>query len=266
MEILIYITVFIFAVLIYIQLEHSKDFEINKDELYFNNLPASFDRLKIAHLSDLHVSKYGKREDKIKETLKQEKPDIIFITGDFVNDSKGVKPCLNTMEGIEAPLGVWAVWGNNDNDLTDDKLKEGLEKLGIKILKNTGEKVTVKDDHIWITGVDDPHKEKDDLKKALEGIDKKSFKILLAHSPQIIVKAEKEDIDMIFSGHTHGGQVRFPFLGAIYSHTKGALKYSMGKFRINKTQMFVSRGMGMSILPIRFLCPAEMTFFTMKKI
>jgi len=263
MEILLLI---IFIFLIYIQIKHSKDFEISRDELYFEHLPPSLDGLKIAHLSDLHITGYGKKEDKIKKILKEEKPDIIFITGDFVSDKHGVKPCLKTMEGIEAPMGIWAVWGNNDNELTDNELKEGLEKYGIKILNNRSEKITLKNDHLWIIGVDDPHEEKDDLEKALEGVDKENFKILLAHSPQIIIKAEKEDIDMIFAGHTHGGQVRFPFFGTLYSHTRVALKYSIGKCRLNKTQMFVSRGMGMSLIPIRFLCPAEMSFFTMKKI
>ncbi len=266
MNILLYIIIFLLLICIYIQFERSKDFDVTQKNLYFPDLPDKFNGLKIIHLSDLHVSKYGKREEKIRHIIKEEKPDIIFITGDFVSNSWGITPCLKTIDGIEAPLGVWAVWGNNDNGLKAKvkRLKEGLDRAGIKILTNENTLIKLKDSKIRLIGVDDPHRKKDNLKLAMEGTSEEEFKILLAHSPVIIKKAADMGINLVLAGHTHGGQIRFPFLGAIYNHTWDLFRYSAGMFRVKSTTMYVSRGLGMSVIPIRFLCNAEFIIFTLK--
>lgn len=263
--ILIYIITVVFLICLYIQFERSKDFELVREELELKNLPEEFENLKIIHLSDLHVSKYGKREEKIKRICREEKPDIIFITGDFVSNSYGIRPCLKTLEGIAAPLGVWAVWGNNDNHLKTGDLQEGISKLEIKILKNENTLLKIKSGQIRLIGVDDPYKRKDDLPGAMKNVASEETKILLAHSPEIINKAVKAGVDMVFAGHTHGGQIRFPLVGSVYNHTWNLFKYSGGKYRVGMTQMYVSRGLGMSVIPVRFLCPAELTVFTLKK-
>ncbi|MEQ8223540.1 MAG: metallophosphoesterase [Candidatus Eremiobacterota bacterium] len=267
MNILLYLIIFLLLLCIYIQFERSKNFDVTKKDLSVPDLPDGFNGLKIIHLSDLHVSKYGKREERIRHIIKEEKPDIIFITGDFVSNSWGITPCLKTIDGIAAPLGVWAVWGNNDNGLKAKvkRLKEGLDRAGIKILTNENILIKLKDSKIRLIGVDDPHRKKDNLKLAMEGTSEEEFKILLAHSPVIIREAADMGINIVLAGHTHGGQVRFPFLGAIYNHTWDLFRYSAGMFRVKSTIMYVSRGLGMSVIPIRFLCNAEFIIFTLKK-
>ncbi len=267
MNILLYVIIFLLLICIYIQFERSKNFDVTKKDLSFSDLPDEFNGLKIIHLSDLHVSKYGKREERIRHIIKEEKPDIIFITGDFVSNSWGITPCLKTLEGIGAPLGIWAVWGNNDNGLKakGKRLKEGLDSFGIKILNNENTLIELKDSKIRLIGVDDPHRKKDNLKLAMEGTSEGEFKILLAHSPVIIREAAQMGMNLVLAGHTHGGQVRFPLLGAIYNHTWDLFKYSAGMFRVKSTIMYVSRGLGMSVIPIRFLCNAEFIIFTLKK-
>jgi predicted MPP superfamily phosphohydrolase len=267
MNILLYIIIFLLLIFIYIQFERSKNFEVTKKDLHVPHIPEGFNGLKIIHLSDLHVSKYGKREERIKHIIKEEKPDIIFITGDFVSNSWGITPCLKTLDGTGAPLGVWAVWGNNDNGLKEKgkRLKEGIARCGINILTNENTLIELNGSTIRLIGVDDPHRKKDDLTMAMEGTSEGEFKILLAHSPVIIRKAADMGINLVLSGHTHGGQVRIPLLGAIYNHTWDLFRYSAGMFRVKSTQMYVSRGLGMSVIPIRFLCNAEFIIFTLKK-
>ncbi|HPZ10514.1 MAG TPA: metallophosphoesterase [Candidatus Eremiobacteraeota bacterium] len=262
---MIYFFAFILFLLLYIQFERSKSFEVIRDILYIPDLPEDMEDLKIIHLSDLHVSKYGKREIRIKEIVEEEKPHVIFITGDFVSNYRGITPCLKTMEGIKAPLGVWAVWGNNDNQLKTDRLKKGLSELDIQVLNNENRILRFRDSELRLIGVDDPHKKKDNLEEAMKDVSSCETTILLSHSPVIIHKASIKGIKVVLAGHTHGGQVRIPLLGAIYNHTWDLFRYSSGKFKVNSTQMYVTRGLGMSLIPIRFLCPAELTVFKLKR-
>lgn len=250
---------------LYIQFQRSKDFEITELEISINNLPSEFQGLKIAHISDLHTSKFGFREEKIIKVCREEKPDIILITGDFVSNSYGIDPCLKTMRDINAPMGVWAVWGNNDNNLKTDRLEKGLKKLGFNILVNENSLLKKDKDCIRLIGVDDPYKRKDDLESAMKGVKEDEIKILLAHSPEIFPKSWKYKTDLVLAGHTHGGQIRFPLIGTVYNHTWNLVKYSGGYFKEKGTQMYVSRGLGMSVIPVRYLCPAELAILTLKK-
>jgi len=157
---------------------------------------------------------------------------------------------------------VFAVLGNHDTEL----VKNYLTASGIRVLDNEHEKIFLGKDYIYLIGVDDPWTGRDDLARAMEGTEKDGLKILLAHSPDIIDKAAKQKIDLVLVGHTHGGQVNIPFLGElIQSLLKYGQQYTKGLFKIDSTYLYVNRGIGTSVFPIRFNCPPEITLIELRK-
>ncbi|MCS6884626.1 MAG: hypothetical protein NZ558_04290, partial [Blastocatellia bacterium] len=138
---------------------------------------------------------------------------------------------------------------------------------GIRILRNSHERLERNGAAIYLIGVDDPHLWMDDLKKALRGVPADACKILLAHSADIWEEAVRSGVDLILSGHTHGGQVRLPLLGALIANTRKIPRaYAAGLFDLtDHTQLFVNRGLGHSTLPLRFLCRPQVAIVTLRK-
>lgn len=234
-----------------------------------NNLPRSFDGARIVHLTDFHSLWFGPRERRVLKILEELEPDFVFITGDFVDpvtkaitdrDLASVKIFWEKL-GTEYKNRIFGVLGNHDTVL----VKSYLIDSGIRVLDNENEKIFLGKDYLYLIGVDDPWTGRDDLSKAMEGIESGRPKILLAHAAEIIYDAVEKNIDLVLVGHTHGGQVNIPFFGRLIQQlSKYGRRYTKGLFRIENTYLHVNPGIGTSVIPIRFDCPPEITLIKLE--
>jgi len=220
--------------------------------------------LKIAHLSDIHAYGFGRRERRMLKTLADEKPDIILVTGDSPGvwlgrpngDYTGAK---QVYEQLHAPLGVWFVRGNWENAQPVRNERVFYQSAGVRLLVNSNGEARP---DVWIAGLDDPYTGAAKPDAALAGIPSGAYTILLFHSPGYFSHVAGR-INLCLAGHTHGGQVRFPFTKPLWL-PRGSGHFLEGWYEDRGTKMYVSRGIGTSILPIRFFCRPEIDFITVE--
>ncbi|MFH0987320.1 MAG: metallophosphoesterase [Patescibacteria group bacterium] len=246
--------------------------QIVRRDLSYSDLPLNLEGLKIMHLSDFHCRSFTIREKRLVEVITREKPDFIFFTGDFVEKDEWISSCEEILSRIanENP-NFFGVFGNHDHGLntSTEKLESIFEKKGIKILTNESTVIKFKNGRFYLIGIDDPYLDYDNLSSALEDVEKNKFKILLSHSPQIFLE-EKElinnnDIDLILSGHTHGGQINIPFITDFFLSLWPSGKYTAGLFEEGKVLIYVNRGIGSFYrLPLRLNAPPEATIITLR--
>jgi predicted MPP superfamily phosphohydrolase len=216
--------------------------------------------LKIAHISDLHTHGVGPREREIFKILAEEQPDLIVVTGDTPGKVGGNYPeCKEVYEQLHAPLGVWFVRGNWENDRLPHNERAYYRDAGIKLLVNSSEAVRP---DVWMIGLDDPYSGTAKLDLAMQDVPNNVYTIALFHSPGYFDRIAGH-VNLCLTGHTHGGQVRIPFVKPFWL-PKGCGRYLEGWYNENGSQMYVSRGIGTSILPIRFLCRPELAFITIR--
>lgn len=249
-------------------ISNPRKIQIIQKEIYFLNLPKSLDGTKILHLSDLHSWWFGGRERKILKIAEDFNPDFIFLTGDFIDlptylFDRRLKALKNFWKKLSQkfPNRVFGVLGNHD----DSFVLKALEESGIEVLINESRKISFKNEHFYLIGVDDPWTKKDDLTKAMSKVPRDdSFKILLSHSPDVFKEATQSKINLVLAGHLHCGQIYLPIIGAIWVPSKYGQKYLKGLFKENSTYLYVSCGVGTSILPIRINSLPEMTLIFLK--
>jgi len=244
--------------------------EVRHFEVTNSSLAEVLSGLKVAHLSDLHIKKNGLMGSKVLETLKKEKPDLIYITGDFISFEGPYEPVISFLHQLKASYRIYGVLGNteysNENGSCilchKEKSKTLKEKENPIILRNSFLPLKINGKTLNIFGVDDPVDKKSNFKKALKGADLAIPSILLAHSPEIFEEASSLGIDLILCGHTHGGQIFLAkYLRKILPLDQ-TLEFLDGFFQKGTTLMYVSQGIGTSFLPFRFGIKPEITFFT----
>jgi predicted MPP superfamily phosphohydrolase len=246
-------------------------------EVNSSKIPKSFEGYKIVHLSDLHNKSFGKGQKKLVEKIDEIKPDIILITGDIVDSRRyNEAPSLELVNKIHKIAPVYYVSGNHEVRSGNlETLQKKLEQNGCIVLRNENRVITKNGEEIVIAGVDDPFypynyaEEKDILDARIENsikdIDKSKYKILLSHRPEKFPLYVENNIDITFSGHAHGGQVRIPIIGAIIAPNQGFFpKYSSGMYKEEESTMIVSRGLGNSIVPVRVFNRPEIVVTTLK--
>ena len=261
--------------------EQNHNIELTGYKYKSDKIPEEFNGFRIVHLSDMHNCVYGNEADDLIKKVKQNKPDIIVITGDsFDSRRRQYFDSLDIIKKLTSISPVYFVTGNHEElapDLKEIFLKEIAEN-GVKILNGETVEIKKSDSSIYLSGVSDYTAfagEKGLIKKALdkeltcdELEDMKNtffekmenlsankpdgFNILLSHRPEMNEVYSKNNFDLVFCGHAHGGQFRIPPIGAIYSPGQGFFpKYSEGPHLFGKTTMLVSRGLGNSSFPIR---------------
>jgi len=240
---------------------------VTRIELNIKKRPLKLEKYRIVHISDTHFgsSKFRAIYDIALNTVKQLNPDLIAYTGDLISRRAFLYEAINFVEKLSsisqvcAVLGNWDHWSLGEDILAFKKLLESIDN--VRVLVNENIEV---EDNFYIVGVDDPYTMHDRLDKALQGIKEHSVIILLAHSPEIVGKAANK-VDIILAGHTHGGQVVLPLLGPLYVPLpRKYRRYVSGLFKVGETYMYVNRGIGTSILPIRFMCSPEVTCLDFK--
>ena len=216
--------------------------------------------LKIVYAADFHIGKRDlPRLKKIVNLINAQNADMVLLGGDFVKGHKEkstlpVNIIAQELSLIKSDYPVYTVLGNHDMWVGGDKIQKVLEKNGIKVLRNTNDFVTVNNKKIYIAGVEDITTGFPDLVKAFSGTEQPV--ILLSHQPDILPKIES-DVNIILAGHTHGGQVVFPLIGPILIPSAYGKKFLSGYVEDDNKKMIITKGLGTSILPVRFNCKPE---------
>lgn len=222
--------------------------------------------LRVVQISDLHVrNPLGFRERELVRLLKELKPDLVFITGDLLDDIQQLPPLAELLREVKARYGVYGVPGNSDHHRLNMKpLVRELAKSGLVLLTNEHRRVAVADGKaFWLAGVDDPVTKRANLKRTLQGIPPGEPVLLLAHAPSILAQAAKAGIGLVLVGHTHGGQVGIPLLVRLSKYANRSLHMS-GLVQEGDTAMYVNRGIGTKTLPVRLLCRPEIALIEIR--
>lgn len=238
-------------------------FKVNKVQLQTDKIPAG-KALSILQISDLHNKVFGSNNEKLVQAVKEADADIVVLTGDLISrDTKDFQQVFSLIEEVTAVYdNVFFVSGNHEWDHRKaEGYFNGLRERGVVILDNRNVQVTVKGITVNLAGVDDAATEHENLEDAFTGIEKGNYTILLSHAPDIVAKYADIPADLILSGHTHGGQVRMPLLGAIIAPGQGFFpKMDKGVFQISDCQsLYIDSGLGTSRLPVRFLNQSQIS-------
>ena len=238
--------------------------ELNSYRIASNSLPKEFEGFRIAQVSDLHNAEIGKDNEKLISMLAEAAPDIIVITGDIIDSrNTNVDVALDFAEQAVKIAPCYYVTGNHEARVDEySDLKDGLIELGVTVLEDAKTEMACSGESIVLVGVTDPSFETDYLfgddetvlnSKLNELISEEDgYVILLSHRPELFDTYVENKVDLIFSGHAHGGQFRIPFIGGVVAPNQGVFpKYDAGIYSEGDTNMVVSRGVGNSIIPFR---------------
>src|SRR5919205_213319 len=238
---------------------------VEQHAIRLRRLPRALDRLRLVQLSDIHHSPFTGRAqiERAIETANSLAPDIIALTGDYVSHEREyAAPCAEMLGRLRARCGVYAVLGNHDH-WTDAALITDLFRAeGIRVLVNEGIRFEANGASFWLAGVDDTMVGLEDFSLAHAGARDDEMKLLLAHNPIVLRRAARASVDLVLSGHTHGGQVTWR---GERSTVRGARKRLLkGLGRLSNTQIYVNRGLGTVVLPIRYGCPPEISLLELR--
>jgi len=243
------------------------DPEITHTAIWLHRLPAAFDGLRIVHLTDIHHSLFTPLEEVERAVYLANRldPDLVALTGDYVTLSDAyIRPVARALGKLRARRGVFAVLGNHDFQVDASAVTAALRAHHIRVLRNTRRPVRSGGETLWLLGVDDLWWNSDDLPAALKRVPARDAKILLCHNPLGIWQASDRGIDLVLSGHTHGGQVRLPGFSKLYRSKLGE-RFVEGWNVLKSTQIYVSRGIGKVVLPIRVACPPEIACLQLRR-
>ncbi len=261
-----------------------------KYSIKFDRLPNSFDGTKVLHLTDIHRKSFGKNQNKIISMIKEENPDFIVVSGDIIycynhwynfgySYEKDLKKVMKIFDSLVGEYPIYYTPGNHECKsnyypyIRQSLIRSGVTVLdsGIEILEKSGDKISIiglKDPTFWggSNVVLDEYINK--TFEELLNIKEKSeyFTLLISHRPEIFDVYRKAKVDVVFTGHAHGGQWIFPFIGPIFAPQQGYFpKYTSGVHTFDKTKVIINRGLGNSSMPIRLFNRPEMVIVTLLK-
>jgi uncharacterized protein len=242
------------------------DPEITQTVIRLRRLPAAYDGLRILHLTDIHLGLFTPIEEvqRVIDLANSQHPDLIALTGDYVTLSPAyIWPVARALGRLRARLGVFAVLGNHDFRVSAEEVTRALGAQQIRVLRNAHHRLLATRARLWLVGVDDFWAASEDLERALESVPPDEPKILLCHNPLAIDRASRLGIDLMLSGHTHGGQVRIPLLQNLYRSKLGE-RFIDGWNRLGDTQIYISRGIGKVVVPLRLACRPEISCLSLR--
>lgn len=248
-------------------------------DIPLSRLPREFDGFTILQLSDLHFDPYFsivpiRKAVRMADELK---PDLVVLTGDYVTAptipskerdklaARMVDPCTVVLRDLRAQQGVWSVLGNHDTSSDPAHITAVLTEAGINVLSNTAAPIERNGRRFWLAGVADVLRSHADLDAALKAVSPAEAVVLLAHEPDFADHAARYPVDLQLSGHSHGGQVRFPLIGPVYL-PRLARKYPKGLRRIDRLTLYTNVGIGTLYIPVRWNCAPEVTLITLRSL
>ena len=251
--------------------------------------------LRILHISDLHMRGGDAAKLAFLKGLREIPVDMVFVTGDMIEDDSGIDLCVEALRGFGPGIGVFAVFGAHDrwnsrlwNVVLDlgvggyhegrpndfERLKRELEGAGVVCLVNASLRIplprpraagSIQENEMWIVGIDDMFVNLDDLDGALAGVPRDAFRILLTHAVESPEELAARGFAAVFAGHSHGGQVRFPLFGPVMTRSSLRREHASGMFEADGTPFHINNGIGAGKwTPFRLLCPPEATVIELK--
>lgn len=250
------------------------EISIERRNILLDRLPDPFRGLRMVQISDFHYAEYTEpffiRE--VVRHVNRLKPDVVVFNGDYVTD--GMFPqkktrafaykCVEILSGVECPLR-YAVLGNHDATFAKSSVIDALTIHGFSLLNNAFTPLERDGKRLWFAGSGDVVDHQMDLDQAIPPASRTNGEpvILIVHEPDVLPLVARHHVDLMLAGHTHGGQVRIPFLPPIFHLPEYGKRYVEGHFRLGPTQLYVNRGIGTVGLPLRFNCPPEITEITL---
>ncbi len=239
---------------------------LRKKRLYIppSRLISALEGIKILHISDLHIKRIGKKEKKILRYIEELKPDLILITGDYLDYTPRLEIAVEFIGKLKARMGVFGNVGNVDYvyPVNVARLKKRCPE---NILLNEARQVFFKGQSLWIVGVGDPilYKTRSffekKIKDLLGSVPSDEPCVVLIHRPEQIPLVLSLGAELVLCGHTHGGQMRLPFSLQFYNQSEECKKYNKGIYHVDNSIVNVSAGVGTSDISMRFLCPPEIS-------
>ena len=231
------------------------------------DIPENFSQKRIVFVSDFHCG-FGFGADRVSQIVKkinELNPDIVVLGGDYVDSSKNyIDICFGELKNLRSKYGVYGVLGNHDYLVGDGAIKEAMVKASIIVLDNDSRWLEISGQKIKIGGVGDFLKGTAILQPTIRDVEKKDFVVLVVHNPSFFDKIS-EKIDLVLSGHTHGGQITFFGFWRPFFELKYGSKYISGVYRSKNSTLLVSNGVGTTILPIRFFARPEINVITLER-
>ncbi|WP_404452437.1 metallophosphoesterase [Virgibacillus necropolis] len=244
--------------------------DINEEFISSAKITSEFNNFKIVQFSDTHIGFHYSLEqfEKLVETINSQKPDMIVFTGDLVdapNDYNWNTTLIRILGSLKAKYGKYWIYGNHDHGgYGTNIVKNVMDQSGFTLLQNHHVNIKKGQETFVLAGIDDVMLGDPNLEKTLQQTNPSLFTILLAHEPDFADKTAKSHVDVQLSGHSHGGQVRLPIIGHLYTPLY-AEKYVKGKYQLDQLSLYVTKGIGTTRLPYRFLCKPEIYVYTLKQ-
>lgn len=245
---------------------------VNQQAIQINNWPNDLKGLRIAVIGDIHAGAPFIDDLKLRllvERTNQQQPDLIVLLGDFMSQNTWhghrVAPEIiaKHLKYLQAPLGVYAVLGNHDWWDNGDEVRRSLEQAGIRVLENDVSEVKRGETSFWLAGLADVWTRSQQVPETLAKAPSGSPIIALTHNPDVFQRLPRT-VPLLLAAHTHGGQVNFPLIGTPVVPSRFGQRYSAGHVFENDHHLFVTTGIGTSILPVRFRVPPEIVILTIE--
>ena len=225
--------------------------------------PLPGDRIRMVQVSDLHLSSFNGYFKHVASKVAGLEPDLIILTGDYLEEERNIRGVLSFLKQLHAPHGIYAVQGNWEywSRLEGENLRRHFAGAGVKLLINEREDLEIRGRSLSIYGMDFPSAT-DSLLRLQQEIDPRRFNLLLSHVPAFAHQQLSEHVNLVLCGHTHGGQIRLPYLPPFYLPRYSG-RFVAGFYQVSEHQvpLYVSRGVGTSVLPLRLLCRPEIGLF-----
>ncbi|MBZ0271227.1 metallophosphoesterase [bacterium] len=230
-------------------------------EVRIPGLPGPLDAIQI---SDFHFWGVTGREEEVARIVNATNPTYLFITGDLVEDADLLDECLAWIATLRYRKQAYFCTGNWEhwNKTIDSDLRARLDRIGVTMMVNEGRAIEHAGGAFWLAAIDDAFYGVPRPDTALDTRPPELPAIVLSHAPCVVHRLGNRRADLVLSGHTHGGQVRVPFFGALKT-PPGSAEFQQGMYEIGSTRLYVNRGIGTSILPVRINCPPEVTRLTL---
>lgn len=247
-----------------------EDFEVVRKNIRMPRLPEKLKGTRIAMISDIHSGPYMSYKEMLPymQRLRVLKPDVVLVPGDFVDrDVAQADPVCEALRTVEAPYGVYGCTGNHDYYADADIVSRELQHAGVRMLRNEHAVLDIKGEQLALIGIDDIGNGKrfdPSFRQAVHELKPSIPNILLCHKPYYLEEASEWGVDFMVSGHTHGGQVVLArIFGTVITPAALLSGYIEGHHRRDRTQMYITRGIGTVGIPVRVNCPPEITLITL---